>query len=132
MEQLQHIALVALAIGALGSLAGLAIATYEFRTGRLLRIPLRRRIPATPDDVRMNGLALCLNDLGALLTQVIILSTLVLPDVRFDPFVAVSYFAVGAAGFTAVFLSMFISFQVRGQVHYRKRARADSVPSAGA
>ena len=132
MEQLQHIALVALAIGALGSLAGLAVATYEFRTGRLLRIPFRRKIPATPDDVRMNGLALVLYDLGALLTQVIIFSTIVLPDVRFDPFVAVSYFAVGAAGFTAVFLSIYISFQVRSEVHYRKRARVDSVPSAGA
>jgi hypothetical protein len=127
MEQLQHIALVALSIGALG-----AVATYEFRTGRLLRIPFRRRIPATPDDVRMNGLALFLNDLGALLTQMIILSTLLLPKVRFDSFVAVSYLVVGAAGFTAAFLSMFISFQVRAEVHYRRRARADSVPSAGA
>jgi hypothetical protein len=130
MEQLQHAVLVLLAISALVTVAALAVGFYEFRTGRLVRIPSRRKIPATPDDIRRNGLALVLNDLGVLLTDTIVLSSFLLHDVRFDPLLAVSSIAVGAAGFTAALLSILTSLRIRGEIHYLERSLPGSLPSA--
>ena len=129
MEELQHVTFVLLAIGALVSLAGLAAGLYEYRTGGLVRIPFRRKVPATADDVRKNGLALALNDLGVLLTDAIVLSVLLLYHARFGPFEAIGYFAVGAAGFTAVFLTSFTALRMRTDIRYEERTRPDSAPS---
>jgi uncharacterized membrane protein len=132
MEELQHVALVLLAIGALVSVTALAAGSYEFRTGRVFRFPYRhrRKVPATSEDVRKNGLALVINDLGALLMNMVFLLTLLLYDVRSDSFIAISYFALGAAGFTAGFLCLFISRHIRGEVHYQERGKPRPAPSA--
>jgi hypothetical protein len=130
MEQLQHVLLVGLGIAALITLAALGSGLYEFRTGRLLRFPFRRWVPATPEDVRKNGLALVLNDLGTLLVDVIVLTGLLVHDVRFDSFVAIGYLAVGAAGFTASLLSMLTALHLRAEVHYQERGRPRPAPSA--
>ena len=130
MEQLQHGVLVLLAIGAVVSLAAIAAGFYEFRTGRLLRFPFRRKIPATPDDVRKNGLALVIDDLGALLMDLVVISILLLPDIRSDSFLAASYLAVGTAGCAAGLLSLFISRHIRGEVDYQERGRPRPAPSA--
>jgi hypothetical protein len=122
---------VLLAVGALASAVALGVGFYEFRTGRLLRTPFRRKVPSTPEDVRKNGVALVLNELGALLTDAIILSMLLASyEARPDAFAALSYLAVGGAGFTAVFFSIFTSLKIRGEVHYQERSRAASFPSA--
>jgi len=132
MEQLRQAVLALLAIAAVTSLAAIASALYEFRTGRLIRYPFRRKVPATAEDIRKNGLALVLTDLGALLVDFIVLSGLLLEGARFDPVLGVSYFAVGAAGFAAVFLSMFTALHLRSEVRYMKRQKGASVPSAQA
>jgi hypothetical protein len=130
MEQLQHVVLVIVAIGAFLTLAALAAGFYEFTTGRLLRFPFRRKIPATPDDVRKNGLALVIDDLGTLLMDLVVISILLLPDIRSDPFVAAGYLAVGTAGCAGGLLSLFISRHIRGEVHYQERGRPRPAPSA--
>jgi hypothetical protein len=130
MERLQHVVLVLLAIGAFMSLTGLAGGLYEFRKGRILRVPFRRKVPATPDDVRKNGLALMLNDLGVLLTDLVVLSVILLHDVPFDPYAAIAYFAVGSAGLSASFIAGFTALHIRSDVHFVQRRRAGSVPSA--
>jgi hypothetical protein len=129
MEELQHVALVLLAIGGLVSVAGLAAASFEYRTGRIIRLPFRRKVPATPDDVRKNGLALLLNDLGVLLIDLIGLSLFLPQGVPFDPFVAIAYFALGLAGFTASFIAAFTALHIRGEVHFVQRRRAGSLPA---
>ena len=123
MEQLRQVILVLLAVGAVISLAVIASALYEFRTGRLVRYPFRRKLPATPEDVRKNGLALVLNDLGVLLVDLIALSGLLLEGARYDPVLGVSYLTTGAAGFAAAFLSMFTSLHLRGDVRYQERQK---------
>src|SRR5207248_5480402 len=120
MEQLRQAVMVLLAIIAVICLAAIASASYEFRTGRLVRYPFRRRVPATPEDIRKNGLVLVLNDLGALLVDFIAVSGLLLEGARFDPVLGVSYLIAGAAGFAASFLSMFTSLHLRGEVRYVK------------
>ena len=84
MGPLREAMLTLLAIGAVISLAAIASALHEFRTGRLVRYPFHRRVPATPEDIRKNGLALVLNDLGVLLADFIVLSGLLLEGARFD------------------------------------------------
>ena len=130
MEQLRQAVMVLLAIGAVICLGGIASALYEIRTSRLVRYPFRRRVPATPEDIRKNGLVLVLNDLGALLVDFIAVSGLLLEGARFDPVLGVSYLIAGAAGFAASFLTMLASIQLRGDVRYVKRQKAASVPSA--
>src|SRR5207247_3635622 len=132
MEQLRQVILALLAVAAVISLAGMAGALYEFRTGRLIRYLFRRKVPATPEDIRKNGLALVLNELGALLVDLIVLSGLLLEGTRFNPVLGVSYFTVGAAGFAASFLSFFTALHLRGEVRFRERQKAVSVPSAPA
>src|SRR5205814_4105363 len=124
MEQLRQAVMVLLAISAVICLAAIASASYEFRTGRLVRYPFRRKVPATPEDIRKNGLALVLNELGALLVDLIVLSGLLLEGTRFNPVLGVSYFTVGAAGFAASFLSFFTALHLRGEVRFRERQKA--------
>ena len=130
MEQLRHVVLVLLTIGAFITLTGLVAGLYEFRTGRIIRIPFRRKVPATPEDVRKNGLALVLNDLGVLLTDMIILSVVLLYDVPFDPFVEIAYVALGLPGLSASFIAGFTALHIRSEVHFVQRRRAGSFPSA--
>ena len=130
MEQLRQAVMVLLAISAVICLGAIASASYEFRTGRLVRYPFRRRVPATAEDIRKNGLALVLNDLGVLLVDFIVVSGVLLEGARFDPVLGVSYLVAGAAGFAASFLTMLASIHLRGDVRYVKRQKAASVPSA--
>ena len=122
--------MVLLAISAVICLGGIASALYEIRPGRLVRYPFRRRVPATPDDIRKNGLVLMLNDLGTLAFDFIVISVLLLQEALLDPVLGVSYFAASAAGIAAVFLAMFTAHHLRGEVRYMKRQKAASVPSA--
>jgi hypothetical protein len=130
MEQLRHVVLVLLTIGAFITLTGLVAGLYEFRTGRILRILFRRKVPATPEDVRKNGLALVLNDLGVLLTDLIILSVVLVYDVPFDPFVEIASVALGLAGFSASFIAAFTALNIKSEVHFVQRRRGGSVPTA--
>ncbi len=130
MELLRQAVLTLLAVGAVISLAAMTGALYEFRTGRLVRYPFRRRVPSTPEDIRKNALALVLNDLGTLLFNFIVVSGLLLESVHVDPVLVVTYFAAGAAGIAAVFLSMFIAHHLRREVRFRERQKPLSVPSA--
>src|SRR5437868_12276201 len=108
MEQLRQAVMVLLAISAVICLAAIASALYEFRTGRLVRYPFRRKVPATPEDIRKNALALVLNDLGTFLFNFIVVSGLLLQDGHVDPVLLVTYFAAEIVGMAAVSLSMFI------------------------
>jgi hypothetical protein len=132
MELLRQVLVTVLAIGAVISLAAMTGALYEFRTGRLVRYPFRRRVPATPEDIRKNALALVLNDLGTFLFNFIVVSGLLLQDAHVDPVLLVTYFAAEIVGIAAVFLSMFIAHHLRGEVRYMKRQKPASVPSAQA
>src|SRR5438105_9822849 len=52
MEQLRQAVTVILAISAVIGLAGIAGRFYEIRTGRLVRYPFRRQVPARADAIR--------------------------------------------------------------------------------
>ena len=132
MEKLLQILVALFAVGAMLSLARIASGLYEFRTGRLVRHPFRRKLPATPEDTRKNGLVHMLDDLGALLFNFIVVSSLLLQQARPDPVLTVGYIAAGAAGIAATFLSMFLAHHLRGEVRYVKRQKPASVPSAQA
>jgi hypothetical protein len=129
VEELRQITLILLAIGAVIDLAAVAGALYEFRTGRLIlpRNPLRRRAPATPEDVRKNGLAFVLNDLSVLPVDLEILPALMLPQVPVRPAVAIAYLIVGLAGISAALLLTLISLQIRQEVRYLPRHKAAAV-----
>src|SRR5207302_10112381 len=101
MELLRQVLVTVLAIGSVISLAAMTGALYEFRTGRLVRYPFRRKVPATPEDIRKNALALVVNDLGTFLFNFIVVSGLLLQD----PVLLVTYFAAEIVGMAAVSLS---------------------------
>src|SRR5207244_3234191 len=132
MELLRQVLVTVLAIGSVISLAAMTGALYEFRTGRLVRYPFRRKVPATPEDIRKNALALVLNDLGTFLFNFIVVSGLLLQDGHVDPVLLVTYFAAEIVGMAAVSLSMFIAHHLRGEVRYMKRQKPASVPSVQA
>ena len=132
MELLRQVLVTVLAIGSVISLAAMTGALYEFRTGRLVRYPFRRKVPATPEDIRKNGLALVLDNLGTLLFDFIVISGVLLQEAFLDPVLGVSYFAASAAGIAAVFMAMFTAHRLRGEVRYMKRQKPASVPSAQA
>ena len=126
MELLRQVLVTVLAIGSVISLAAMTGALYEFRTGRLVRYPFRRKVPATPEDIRKNALAGLLSDLAALLIDLMALLSLLPSEVGLTSTTAIVYWAAGGAGLLAAGLSMLTSVHIRGEVRYRERQRPSS------
>ena len=123
MEQYRQLVLVLLAIAAVLTLAAIAASFYEIRTGRLVPLAIRWRIPATPEDIRKNALAGLLSDLAALLIDLMALLSLLPSEVGLTSTTAIVYWAAGGAGLIAAGLSMLTSVHIRGEVRYRERQR---------
>jgi len=132
MEQLREVTLILLGIGAVLSLAGLAAGLYEVTTARLAfrAVPFRRRVPATPADIQRNGLTLVLNEVAALLLELLVLGAFLLAGHRFDRALAVSYAVVSLAGFAATFLLALASRQIRRSVQYLARHTPSAITTA--
>ncbi len=126
MEQYRQLALVLLATAAVVTLAAVAASFYEIRTGRLVPIAIRWRVPATPDDIRKNALAGLLSDLAALLIDLTLLLSLLPSEVGLTSTTAIVYWAAGGTGLLAAALSTLTSVHLRGEVRYRERQSPSS------
>src|SRR5438132_12133469 len=123
MEQYRQLVLVLLAIAAVATLAAVAFSFYEIRTGRLVPLAIRWRIPATPEDIRKNALAGLLSNLAALLIDLMALLSLLPSEVGLTSTTAIVYWAAGGTGLLAAGLSVLTSGHLRGEVRYCERER---------
>ena len=123
MEQYRQLVLVLLAIAAVLTLAVIAASFYEIRTGRLVPLPIRWRIPATQEDIRKNAVAGLLGDLASLLMELTLLLSLLPRELGLSSSTAIVYWTAGGAGLIAAGLSTLTSVHIRGEVRYRQRQR---------
>ena len=132
MDQLREVVLILLGIGAVLGVVGLAAGLYEVTTARLAfrAVPFRWRIPATPADIQRHGLAIVLNNVTALLVDLLVLGAILLEGHRFDRALAVSYAVVSLAGFASIFLLAFASLQIGRGVRYLARQTPSSITTA--